>query len=69
MPQKRPENYRVVKPGEPHPQGWNVPRSTIYDRLSRCLKRFRASISKPIARLIPSLSLPVFIAMSVRAAR
>lgn len=25
MPQKRPENYRVVKPGEPHPQAWNVP--------------------------------------------
>ncbi|WP_409076507.1 UbiD family decarboxylase (plasmid) [Pantoea sp. C3] len=25
MPQKKPHTYRVVKPGEPHPQGWDVP--------------------------------------------
>ncbi len=25
MPQKKPDTYRVVKPGEPHPQGWDVP--------------------------------------------
>jgi 4-hydroxy-3-polyprenylbenzoate decarboxylase len=25
MPQKRPTTYHVVKPGDPHPQGWNVP--------------------------------------------
>ncbi|MBN3809054.1 UbiD family decarboxylase [Paraburkholderia sp. Ac-20347] len=25
MPQKRPTSYHVVKPGEPHPQGWKVP--------------------------------------------
>ncbi|WP_312241612.1 UbiD family decarboxylase [Pantoea sp.] len=25
MPQKRPDTYRVVKPDEPHPQGWKVP--------------------------------------------
>ncbi|WP_345830448.1 UbiD family decarboxylase (plasmid) [Pantoea sp. BRR-3P] len=25
MPQKKPSTYRIVKAGEPHPQGWNVP--------------------------------------------
>lgn len=25
MPQKKPVTYHVVKPGEPHPQGWKVP--------------------------------------------
>jgi 4-hydroxy-3-polyprenylbenzoate decarboxylase len=25
MPQKRPTTYHVVKPGDPHPQGWKVP--------------------------------------------
>ena len=25
MPQKKPDTYRIVKPGEPHPQGWQVP--------------------------------------------
>ena len=25
MPQKRPSTYHVVKSGDPHPQGWNVP--------------------------------------------
>ena len=25
MPQKKPHSYRVVKPGDPHPQGWDVP--------------------------------------------
>ncbi|WBQ17607.1 UbiD family decarboxylase [Sphingobium yanoikuyae] len=25
MPQKAPNSYHVVQPGEPHPQGWNVP--------------------------------------------
>jgi 4-hydroxy-3-polyprenylbenzoate decarboxylase len=25
MSQKKPGNYRLVKPGEPHPQGWEVP--------------------------------------------
>ncbi len=25
MPQQRPTTYHVVKPGDPHPQGWHVP--------------------------------------------